>query len=700
MVRTRARNQYPAGPEQPQGAQVDVFVAAHRAVDLFTRLGERRRVENDSVKVTARGRITRQDIENVGLAKRHVRDAVGGGVPIGGGESGGARIDSLDLLAGSRKMQREASRRGKAIESAPGGVACGRQIVFALIEKDAGLLPRQQVRFHLKSVHVNGHGSVEFSRQELDFAGQFLQRADRRVVSANDCNGRKLRVQCRQNLRSGVFHSLIERLDGEGIPVTVDDESRKKIGLGVNEPISGGIGDHLLAEPLCSRNSRSYIERAGGFGEHAQGNLRCGAVVGLSQELAAGVEDADDRACGRLAHISDIGAENPGVPGAKAISAFSGNVNFGWFQSNMVADSFPSDSVIYSGHMVNRLAGMRKARGVSAVELAGQVGVTRQAIYAIEAGTYMPNTAVALRLARVLGTSVEDLFTLEEETSPAAELQSFEPLDDAFSFEAGEPIQICRVGRRAIGIAPPVFPAWLPLADGIVSDSRHAAMAGDPDDANRLLIAGCDPAHSLLARHAREAGIEVILASGNSARSLEWLRDGKIDVAGSHLNDPIEGGRAFSVVTFAVWEEGFVVRRGNPKAIRSVADLANPRVRFVNREEGSGSRKLFDSLIEVAGMTSAKVKGSDTSVPGHLAAAWAVASGAADCCIAAGSAARRFGLDFVPIATERFELVLHKRDLTRKPVQGVLEVLNRARFRRQLETIAGYDVARAGETIA
>ena len=354
--------------------------------------------------------------------------------------------------------------------------------------------------------------------------------------------------------------------------------------------------------------------------------------------------------------------------------------------------------------MINRLAGMRKARGISAVDLAAQVGVTRQAIYAIEAGTYMPNTAVALRLARVLDTSVEDLFALEAEEKQAANIRSFEPLDDTFSFEPGEPIQICRVGRRAIGVAPSPFPAWLPVADGIVSGAivggaGHAAMAGEPDDANRLLIAGCDPALSLLARHARETGIDVILASGNSARALEWLRTGKIDVAGSHLNDPIAGGRAFSVVTFAVWEEGLVVRRGNPKAIRSIADLANPRVRFVNREQGSGSRKLFNSLIEAAGMTDSKVKGSDTNMPGHLAAAWAVASDAADCCIAAGSAARRFGLDFVPLAAERFELVLHKRDLTRKAVQGVLEVLNRARFRRQLEMIAGYDVSRAGETI-
>lgn len=350
--------------------------------------------------------------------------------------------------------------------------------------------------------------------------------------------------------------------------------------------------------------------------------------------------------------------------------------------------------------MINRLAVVRKSRGVSASDLAAQVGVTRQAIYAIEAGTYMPNTAVALRLGRVLETTVEDLFALEKEEAASNGVQSFEPLDEAFSFEPGEPIQICKLGRRAIGVAPPQFPAWLPMADGIATDARHAAITAEPDEPNRLLIAGCDPALSLLAAHARQAGVDVILASGNSASALQWLREGKIDIAGSHLNDPIAPGRAFCVVTFALWEEGFVVRRGNPKSIRSIADLANPRIRFLNREAGSGSRRLFDSLAAAAGLAPEKIKGSETSAPGHLAAAWAVASGAADCCIAAGSAARRFGLDFIPLAAERFELVLHKRDAARKQIESVLDVLNRARFRRQLESIAGYDVSHAGDVVA
>jgi putative molybdopterin biosynthesis protein len=349
--------------------------------------------------------------------------------------------------------------------------------------------------------------------------------------------------------------------------------------------------------------------------------------------------------------------------------------------------------------MINRLSPLRKARGVSAIDLAAHVGVTRQAIYAIEAGTYMPNTAVALRLARVLETSVEDLFALEPEENPPAEQQPFEPLDGNDAFDIGEPVQICRVGKRLIGVAPAQFPAWLPMADGIVTAQGLASLASTPDESNRLLIAGCDPALSLLANHAKEAGVEVVLANGNSARSLEWLKAGKVDIAGSHLNDSNSGARAFSVVNFALWEEGFVLRRGNPKGIHRIEDLANPKVRFVNREEGSGSRRLFDTLMQAAGMSPSKIKTADATVPGHLAAAWAVASGAADCCIAAGSAARRYGLDFVPLASERFELMLHKRDLTSKAVQTLLEVLNRSRFRRQLETIAGYDVSHAGEVL-
>lgn len=346
--------------------------------------------------------------------------------------------------------------------------------------------------------------------------------------------------------------------------------------------------------------------------------------------------------------------------------------------------------------MLSSLAAIRKARGISAADLATHAGVTRQAIYAIEAGTYVPNTAVALRLARVLETTVETLFELDEE-QPSSIHRDFLPLDELSPSALGEPIQICRVGRRNIGVTPTVFPAYLPIADGIVSSPGKATLAAEPDDANRLLLAGCDPALSLLAAHAIEAHVEIVLANGNSSRALNWLREDRIDIAGTHLDEKMAG--PLSVVNFAMWEEGFVVKRGNPLGIRKVEDLANRNVRFINRDKGSGSRRLFEAQLAAAGMKASDVKGSDTAVTGHLAAAWAVSTGAADCCIAAASAARRFGLDFIPLAAERFDLVIHKRDLKRKAIQGLFEILNRSRFRRQLEMLAGYDVSHAGDMV-
>ncbi len=99
------------------------------------------------------------------------------------------------------------------------------------------------------------------------------------------------------------------------------------------------------------------------------------------------------------------------------------------------------------------------------------------------------------------------------------------------------------------------------------------------------------------------------------------------------------------MVTFASWEEGIVVRRGNPKAIRSLANLGRKNVTLVNREKGSGSRALFDKGLRRTGIAASAVSGYDNLASGHLAAAKEIASGAADCCIATRSAARCYGLD-------------------------------------------------------
>ena len=158
-------------------------------------------------------------------------------------------------------------------------------------------------------------------------------------------------------------------------------------------------------------------------------------------------------------------------------------------------------------------------------------------------------------------------------------------------------------------------------------------------------------------------------------------------------------GEEFSVVTFARWEEGLILTAGNPKSIRKIEDLARKNVRFVNREPGSGSRGLLDKLLEKGGMDAQKVQGYDRIAFGHLAAAYCVLSRDADACLATRSAAQTFGLDFIPLRSERYDLVMRKRTADLPAVKAFLDVLQRATLRRKLEVLAGYDTTETGTLV-
>src|SRR5215472_11845162 len=121
--------------------------------------------------------------------------------------------------------------------------------------------------------------------------------------------------------------------------------------------------------------------------------------------------------------------------------------------------------------IANNLAALRRKRGISAIHLAAAAGVSRQTIYAIEAGTFVPNTTVALRLARALDTTVEDLFTLEEGES-GRDLRTEEAMLVSGSGDSrtGQAVQLCRVEKRLMACAPSPVPWYLPTADAIVAD--------------------------------------------------------------------------------------------------------------------------------------------------------------------------------------------------------------------------------------
>jgi len=371
----------------------------------------------------------------------------------------------------------------------------------------------------------------------------------------------------------------------------------------------------------------------------------------------------------------------------------------------------------------NHLRILRQKRGISAAQLSRTVGVTRQTIYAMEAASYVPNTAVALRLARALDVKVEDLFAIPDAEPAGLRSEEATLLPGSEPLHPGQPVQLCRVNKRLVASPPSPVPWYFPVSDAVVGSASTPSKVpkngrtdvqvfdAAEDFRKRVLIAGCDPGISVLARHLLASGIELVLAHRNSSQSLQLLKNGCVHIAGTHLRDESSGesnlpeiGRLFpknavAVISFAVWEEGIVTAAANPKSIKTVEDLARRDVSIVNREKGAGSRALLDSYFKRLKIDSKNVRGYDHIAPGHLPAAWQVQSGRADCCIATRAAARVFGLGFVPLVSERYDLAIRRQHLDTPGIQAVLDTLSRSNYRRELESLGGYDTRAAGQRL-
>lgn len=367
------------------------------------------------------------------------------------------------------------------------------------------------------------------------------------------------------------------------------------------------------------------------------------------------------------------------------------------------------------------LAELRVQRGIGAAQLATQIGISRQTIYAIEAGAYVPNTAVSLKLARALDTTVEELFQIDAEQSTQEEVVEAKVIAEADGLEPGQLLRMCSVGKTMVAV-PPEANGWgLPLADAVLLDPvRKGKGHGDArvrvlnerwKNVPRLLIAGCDPSVSILAQWLQAEGCELIVKHVNSSRAQELLQDDLIHIAGTHLVDEATGEtdilpitRLFSrnsvvVISYAVWEEGLVTAQGNPKHIASVADLSRGEVRFTNREAGAGCRRLLDDLISRNRIPPKRINGYDRITVGHLPAARLVRDGEVDCCISTRAVARALALDFIPLAKKPYHLILRRLRVNEPSIQTLLQTLEKFSFRREVESCTGYDMRTSGNRL-
>ena len=157
------------------------------------------------------------------------------------------------------------------------------------------------------------------------------------------------------------------------------------------------------------------------------------------------------------------------------------------------------------------------------------------------------------------------------------------------------------------------------------------------------------------------------------------------------------GPAAHRLVRVATRVQGLMVAKGNPKSIGSVADLARPGVRFINRQRDSGTRLLLDELLTQAGIDPAGIRGYENEEHTHAAVAAHVASGLADAGLGIKAAAVQFGLSFLPVATERYFFAVHKDLLERREGKLLIGLLRGDAFHDAVARLHGVGTHRTGE---
>ena len=242
---------------------------------------------------------------------------------------------------------------------------------------------------------------------------------------------------------------------------------------------------------------------------------------------------------------------------------------------------------------------------------------------------------------------------------------------------------------------------------GRLSAELDREFAASPAQVLLRIVASHDLALLELRDIALAHGIAIDLHVRGSSESLAAYARGECELAGFHLVaghpdldlrlwlDPLRD----AVLPFAERRQGLMVKRGNPKRIASLTDLARANVRFVNRQEGSGTRALFDRLLAEAGVRPRQVSGYAVEEYTHLAVAATVASGMADAGFGIQAAAERHALAFVPVATEEYLLVCRLSRLNTQPLAKLRKLMASTAFRKATTGLAGYRLRAAGKPL-
>jgi putative molybdopterin biosynthesis protein len=196
-----------------------------------------------------------------------------------------------------------------------------------------------------------------------------------------------------------------------------------------------------------------------------------------------------------------------------------------------------------------------------------------------------------------------------------------------------------------------------------------------------------------------------------SMGGLMAIKRGVCHLAGSHLLDAEDGSYNVSyvqkylsgidvrLVNLVYRDQGLIVRRGNPKDIKGIEDLARSDISIINRQAGSGTRILLDYRLNQIGINPAEIIGYQHEEFTHMAVAVAVLSGTVDTGLGIYAAAKALDLDFIPVVTEQYDLIIPMAHFETENIQLMLETINTREFKHCVEELGGYSTEKTGEYI-
>jgi molybdate transport repressor ModE-like protein len=283
------------------------------------------------------------------------------------------------------------------------------------------------------------------------------------------------------------------------------------------------------------------------------------------------------------------------------------------------------------------------------------------------------------------------------------------------TLERGRGAKLAPLGRQLLREDHHVRARLAPELESLALETGNA-LSALMEEGHRKVLLRIFASHGLAVAALRDLllkkdKLRIDLQFRGSLDSLRLYRAGKCDVAGFHLPQGALGEKLLPkftrylddandrLVRVVQREQGLMMAKGNPKKIKKISDLTGETIRYINRQPGSGTRLIFDALLEEAGIKPEDINGYHTEEFTHMAVAALIASGAADAGMGIRAAAVRIGLGFVPLVAENYYFVFRRDASHAAPVTHLITALRGREYAREVATLPGYDASGAGELI-